>query len=721
MYLLSIVIFKLILICSVSIIQYTMPDQAEPEMCVQMDPVPTNFPKISVSILNCNSLNMASANKQTRIRKFYGIVKLKTDIIMLSDIRMCNKGGVSDLQFISSILAVNPYCAYRMYHQSRSNSRGVGILIKKSLNFSCTGEERDQAADNYLLLRATVCNTTVILGSIYGPNETNPNFFVNLKNAILRLGNHPCILGGDWNATYSCLPIASNIDVINMQALPNITNSKKIKEMCLELGLTDPYRALYPNKIEFSFAPWGNTRTNRSRLDYFVISNNIIPLVNECCIKPSVQSRLFDHKAVTLDFSAPKPVSTRPSITNKILRDPDTDKVVELASYDCYCTNIEGHDAVKNAAARLIGRGFELLKEAGPDPAFLPYAHATLRDMDERAQLMDQLDNIMVELRELQLDNLPMVIDDDIFMEILINGIKNAVISHQAFISKTVALSQKNLIKKLTNLKLDVKKNFDEISRLEIELRNINEIELNSELEKNPNFETLNSERITPYFVKMAKGSLQERSQNEIRNSDGRAFDTLQEQKEYIFKHFADSFKLNMNEPESFDNCIETFLGPEILAHPLIDSLKLNDEEKLKLEEDLSISELDAAIEGSNKNSAAGLDGLSTKFIQRYWNFFRKPLHKYAHTVFRKGTLTVSFRSSIIKLIPKKGDARDIKKWRPISLLGCLYKIISRAVNNRLKLVINRFTSRAQKGFTNHRYIQEVLINVAEKIAYRKT
>jgi hypothetical protein len=53
-----------------------------------------------------------------------------------------------------------------------------------------------------------------------------------------------------------------------------------------------------------------------------------------------------------------------------------------------------------------------------------------------------------------------MAIDDDIFMEILINGIKNAVISHQAFISKTVAQSQNNLLKKLTVLKLDVKKNF---------------------------------------------------------------------------------------------------------------------------------------------------------------------------------------------------------------------------------------------------------------------
>jgi hypothetical protein len=75
-----------------------------------------------------------------------------------------------------------------------------------------------------------------------------------------------------------------------------------------------------------------------------------------------------------------------------------------------------------------------------------------------------------------------------------------------------------------------------------------------------------------------------------------------------------------------------------------------------------------------------------------------------------------SFKTAVIKLIPKKGNAADIRKWRPISLLSCVYKVISRAVNNRLKKVINRFTSRAQKGFTNHRYIQEVLINVCETI-----
>ena len=479
-----------------------IPAPAEPVYNMLDDTVPINFPKITISILNCNSLNMASVNKQTRIRKFYGIVSLKTDIILLSDIRMCNKGGVSDVKFINDILAVNPYCSYRMYHQSRSNRRGVGIRVKKTLTFSCTGEERDKATDNFLLLRAEINNCTVIIGSIYGPNETNANFYVNLKNSIQRLGNYPCILGGDWNATQSCLPIASNIDVINMQALPNITNSKKLKEICAEIGLTDPFRALYPNKIEFTFAPWGNTRTNRSRLDFFVISNNIIPLVSDCKIKPSAQSRLFDHKAVILDFTVSKPVSSRPNITNKILNDPDIDKVVELATLECYCINLDGNDIIRAAAARLIGRGFELIREAGPDPAYLPYAHASTLDVDARTQLMDSLDNTLAALRDLDLENRPLSIEDDVFIEILINGIKNAVISHQSFISKIVEQSRKNLVKKLANLKLNVFENFDEISRLEIELRNINEIELNSELEKKPEFCNIKQRTYNPLFCK---------------------------------------------------------------------------------------------------------------------------------------------------------------------------------------------------------------------------
>jgi hypothetical protein len=276
----------------------------------------------------------------------------------------------------------------------------------------------------------------------------------------------------------------------------------------------------------------------------------------------------------------------------------------------------------------------------------------------------------------------------------------------------------KKLVERITNLKENFVANFETISDIELKLREINENKVNAILEKNKNFENLNGERITPFFLKMVKGSTQEASLTSVRDYEGRPFPTQEDQKNFIRDHFAKSFKKPENEPENLEGCIERFLGEDILAHPLVRNMKLNEEERNILENDLSLEELDNALDGANSNSAAGIDGINTRFIKQFWFIFREPLQRYAMTCFQKKQLTPSFKTAVIKLIPKKGNAADIKKWRPISLLSCMYKIISRAVNNRLKSVVNRFTSRAQKGFTNHRYIQEVLINVCEKISY---
>jgi hypothetical protein len=45
-----------------------------------------------------------------------------------------------------------------------------------------------------------------------------------------------------------------------------------------------------------------------------------------------------------------------------------------------------------------------------------------------------------------------------------------------------------------------------------------------------------------------------------------------------------------------------------------------------------------------------------------------------------------------------------------------LYKVISRAINTRLKKVSNRVLSRAQKGFTSEKYIQECIINIVNNV-----
>jgi hypothetical protein len=164
---------------------------------------------------------------------------------------------------------------------------------------------------------------------------------------------------------------------------------------------------------------------------------------------------------------------------------------------------------------------------------------------------------------------------------------------------------------------------------------------------------------------------------------------------------------------------IEEFLG-DVATHPEVILSKLTEEEKQNLDRPLTIAELDFSISKAKINSAPGIDGISNRFIRDFWEYLRVPLHKYALCCLEKGEFTCNFRSSKIRLIPKKGDTGKIKNWRPISLLNCFYKIISRAIAERLKTVTSKITNVGQKGYNSSKYCQEVLISIIDEIQTAK-
>jgi exonuclease III len=139
---------------------------------------------------------MSSSGKLNQYLKLYGIAKLGSDIIFISDTRVCGRNMVSGMDDIKNIFLHNPYGSYECFFNSSSNKRGVGILIKKNLNFSVLRTIADPE-ENYLLLEVAIAGKSITLGSVYGPNSTNREFFANLERDVNTLDNNNCVLAGD--------------------------------------------------------------------------------------------------------------------------------------------------------------------------------------------------------------------------------------------------------------------------------------------------------------------------------------------------------------------------------------------------------------------------------------------------------------------------------------------------------------------------------------------
>jgi hypothetical protein len=131
-----------------------------------------------------------------------------------------------------------------------------------------------------------------------------------------------------------------------------------------------------------------------------------------------------------------------PSISHKILRDPDLDLVVGLAVADTYLASTAVLTPnVKNALSISIGTAMDALRKSGPSDFHLTPGDRTEAESLQRAGIIAGIRETLEVFPFAQLQTGPLVSDngvnpDDNFMEGLINNIRNHVISHQTFMLK---------------------------------------------------------------------------------------------------------------------------------------------------------------------------------------------------------------------------------------------------------------------------------------------
>ena len=73
-----------------------------------------------------------------------------------------------------------------------------------------------------------------------------------------------------------------------------------------------------------------------------------------------------------------------------------------------------------------------------------------------------------------------------------------------------------------------------------------------------------------------------------------------------------------------------------------------------------------------------------------------------------------------ITLVPKKTDAKELGDFRPIGMVGCLYKIISKTLSRRLKKVMSFLVGENQTTFIAGRQILNGALIANEIIAWLK-
>jgi Reverse transcriptase (RNA-dependent DNA polymerase) len=315
------------------------------------------------------------------------------------------------------------------------------------------------------------------------------------------------------------------------------------------------------------------------------------------------------------------------------------------------------------------------------------------------------------------LESLVLSVEPDLFMEVLVNNIRNEVTSFQSFFIKEKRKEFTAALTKLMALKKDYCRNDEKIRRIEKRLNDLADADLKTDLEQYDIFEHISLEKMSQKFLDLAKNKKCDATLEDIKDTAGNEFITGTERKIYIKNYLAEIYKKN-HEVNSYEGCIEDFLGPAILRHPVVQGAKITPELRNEFELPLSSLQLDKAVTELKSRSAGGPDRLSVRFVKKFWSIFSTPLVKYSACCIRKGALTHSFATGSVRWIPKKGDTGSIKNWRPISLLNVLYKVISKALNNRLKKVSGKIITRSQKGFVENRYIQECLINIIETINY---
>ena len=120
-------------------------------------------------------MSMASTTKKKQKQCITYFNTIHSDIIILVDTRLKEN---TEQEFKNR---TNKYDIYSTLSNGPTTSRGVSILINKSLPINIKKIDRDEINSNYLILETEIYGEPLLITGVYAPNKMNLHF----KNSYL--------------------------------------------------------------------------------------------------------------------------------------------------------------------------------------------------------------------------------------------------------------------------------------------------------------------------------------------------------------------------------------------------------------------------------------------------------------------------------------------------------------------------------------------------------
>ncbi|KAE8729397.1 hypothetical protein F3Y22_tig00003715pilonHSYRG00041 [Hibiscus syriacus] len=150
----------------------------------------------------------------------------------------------------------------------------------------------------------------------------------------------------------------------------------------------------------------------------------------------------------------------------------------------------------------------------------------------------------------------------------------------------------------------------------------------------------------------------------------------------------------------------------------LLDFAKLSGDQSSKLEEHFFEQKIWQAIASSDSSKAPGPNGFTMGFFKRCWPSLKEFVMIFFKDLCFGRKWEHGVNHAFITLIPKKLNLDSVEDFRPISLVGSLYKIISKVLSKRLSCCVGDIISQSQFAFIPRRQLLDCAFIANEGIDY---